>query len=173
MTTPADPHRLVRVSIAKAAAAGRLAAYERVAVRRNETHLILPLAAIEAVRAGRPPGTLRRLLRGVADAGGGAASMIKTRLGIDRASDAKFQARLDVCRACPGNLAQLTVARKHVTPPTPQRRDELIAAGAEVHTCGPMLRQQKKDTGKSCGCVLREKARDLKQHCPNRWWPGD
>ena len=52
-------------------------------------------------------------------AGHAATSVAKTTLGIDRASEEQVEARLDVCRQCPGQHAVW--------------RDE------DVHTCGPML----------------------------------
>ncbi|MCC6680717.1 MAG: hypothetical protein IT445_07425 [Phycisphaeraceae bacterium] len=38
-------------------------------------------------------------------AGHAARSVAKTTLGIDRASDAQVEARLNVCRRCPGGHA--------------------------------------------------------------------
>lgn len=95
-----------------------------------------------------PPSPRGGIVRGVIHA---AASVAKTSLGIDRASDEQIKARLDVCRACPGGHAIY-------------RRDKL-------HTCGPML-QSMRDAGRgTCGCILRGKARDPAEDCPFGWWP--
>jgi len=81
----------------------------------------------------------------------GAASIAKTTLGIDRASDEQVEARLNVCRQCPGGHA--------------------VWKEGDVHTCGPML-QSMRDAGHgTCGCILHKKARDLDQACPFGWWP--
>lgn len=80
-----------------------------------------------------------------------ATSVAKTTLGIDRATDEQVEARLNVCRNCPGNHAVW--------------RDE------DVHTCGPMLASIRETGEGTCGCILRKKARDLAEDCPFEWWP--
>lgn len=81
----------------------------------------------------------------------GAGSIIKTALGIDRLPAGQVKARLDVCRKCPGNHA--------------------VWKRGQIHTCGPMLKSLLEKNRKSCGCVLRAKARDRKEDCPFGYWP--
>ncbi len=81
----------------------------------------------------------------------GARSIAKTSLGIDRLPAEQITARLDVCRACPGEHATF---RK-----------------GDVHTCGPMLKSLKDKNRKTCGCILRAKAKDRKEDCPFGYWP--
>jgi hypothetical protein len=85
-----------------------------------------------------------------------ATSVAKTSLGIDRATDEQVEARLNVCRQCPGDHAVW--------------RDD-PASGGDVHTCGPMLGSMREAGEGTCGCVLRKKARDLAEDCPFDWWP--
>lgn len=96
----------------------------------------------EARKRGRPTSKARRAI-------GGALSTVKTTLGIDRVSDEVFNARLAVCASC----------------------ELCIHKDGKPHTCGPMLEERKEQGKKTCGCVLRNKARDAKQDCPNGWWP--
>jgi hypothetical protein len=81
------------------------------------------------------------------------ASVAKTTVGIDRATDEQVEARLDVCRKCPGGHA--------------------VWKNGNVYTCGPMLASMREadDAAAPCGCVLRKKARDLAEQCPFGWWP--
>lgn len=80
-----------------------------------------------------------------------AKSVAKTTLGIDRASDEQVQARLNVCRQCPGNHA--------------------VFKNGDLHTCGPMLDSMREAGEGTCGCILERKARDLAEGCPFGWWP--
>ena len=80
-------------------------------------------------------------------------SVAKTSLGIDRASDEQVEARLSVCRNCPGGHATWK--------------------NGDVHTCGPMLESAKGTAiDGTCGCLLKKKARDARQTCPSDWWPS-
>lgn len=88
------------------------------------------------------------LLRHAAHA---AKSIAKTTIGIDRASSAQVEARLNVCRACPGGHA--------------------VWKNGDIQTCGPLLESMRQPGRKTCGCVLRSKARDLKEKCPFGFWP--
>lgn len=83
----------------------------------------------------------------------GAASIAKTSLGIDRATDEQVEARLNICRRCPGGHAVWT------------------PGGGDVHTCGPMLESMRLSGQGTCGCILHKKARDLAEDCPFGWWP--
>ena len=85
----------------------------------------------------------------------GAASIAKTSLGIGRASDEQVEARLNVCRRCPGGHA--------VWAP----------GGGDVHTCGPILLSMRDAGQGTCGCILHRKARDLTEDCPFGWWPTE
>ncbi len=101
------------------------------------------------------PGKTRQTLNVIRHAGHAARSVAKTTLGIDRASEAQVEARLNVCRQCPGGHAVWT-------PGGPR--------GGDVHTCGPML-QSMRDAGEgTCGCILHKKARDRAEDCPFGWW---
>src|SRR5699024_5669787 len=115
-------------------------------------------------RQSRPHGIVRR-------AAHAAKSVAKTSVGIDRASDQQVEARLKVCRHCPGNHAVWRHNGKTITPQTAEERDRLRTSGATVFTCGPMLEQQTPSTSKTRGCTLNKKARDLAEDCPNEWWP--
>jgi len=95
--------------------------------------------------------TVNRYARAATRAAHGARSVAKTSLGIDRASDELIEARLNICRQCPGNHA--------------------VWKNGDVHTCGPMLASMKGEGRGACGCVLRKKARDLKERCPLDYWP--
>lgn len=96
------------------------------------------------------PSSKRQALNVIGAATHAAKSVAKTTLGIGRATDARVQARLDVCRQCPGGHA--------------------IWRDDELHTCGPML-ESMRDAGKgTCGCILEKKARDLAEDCPFGWW---
>ena len=97
------------------------------------------------------PTTVQQAINVTRRAGHAAKSISKTTLGIDRASDRQVEARLAVCRQCPGNHA---VFRK-----------------GELHTCGPMLDSMRDAGQRTCGCILSKKARDLAEDCPFGWWP--
>lgn len=97
----------------------------------------------------RANGAPKGLVRGAAR---GAASMVKTGLlRQDRLDEEQFQARLDVCRQCPGGHA--------------------VWKRGDVHTCGPMLKSMRQKKRKTCGCILKRKARDRKEDCPFGYWP--
>lgn len=77
-----------------------------------------------------------------------ARSMAKTKLlRKDRVSPEQLKARLDVCAACPGG---------HV-----------VMKNGKPFSCGPLLG----DKPQTCGCALSQKASDIKQDCPNGYWP--
>lgn len=98
----------------------------------------------ESEADGGASGKLRRAIKG-------AASTIKTQtLRRDRVSDEVFEARLAVCASC----------------------SLCIVKDGKPHSCGPMLEERKQAGAKTCGCVLKNKARDAKQDCPNGWWPS-
>jgi hypothetical protein len=100
----------------------------------------------------RPQSSIARQgLNVLRHAGHAATSVAKTSLGIDRATDEQVEARLNVCRQCPG--------------------DHAIWRNGDVHTCGPMLASVREAGEGTCGCVLRKKARDLAEDCPFGWWP--
>lgn len=81
----------------------------------------------------------------------GALSVLKTSVGIGLLPRAGVEARLDVCRKCPGNFAVM--------------RDD------DVYTCGKLLDVQRSAGQSTCGCILRIKAVDAEENCPNGWWP--
>jgi len=112
-----------------------------------------PLTGTRRSAAPAPPqpSIVRQGLSVLRHAGHAATSVAKTTLGIERATDEQVEARLNVCRRCPGNHAVW--------------RDE------DVHTCGPMLASMRGAGVGTCGCVLRKKARDLAEDCPFGWWP--
>lgn len=114
-----------------------------------------PLTGIRRLAApARPqPSIARQGLNVLRHAGHAAASVAKTSLGIDWATDEQVEARLNVCRQCPGNHA--------------------IWRDDDVHTCGPMLASMREAGEGTCGCILRKKARDLAENCPFGWWPEE
>lgn len=79
-----------------------------------------------------------------------AASVAKTAVGIDRLPEVEVEARLAVCRKCPG--------------------DHAVFKKGKLHTCGPMLKSMREKRRKTCGCVLRKKALDRRQDCPFGYW---
>lgn len=79
-----------------------------------------------------------------------AGSIAKTTVGIDRALPGEVEARLNVCRKCPGAHA--------------------IWKDGDVHTCGPMIASLTRAGHGTCGCVLKKKALDAAEHCPFGWW---
>ena len=97
------------------------------------------------------PSRPRQIVNMARSAARATRSVTRTSLGIDRASDEQVDARLNVCRQCPGNHA--------------------VWKNGNVHTCGPMLRSMAGNGGGTCGCILRRKARDLTEQCPFGWWP--
>lgn len=147
----------------------------RLSERHDETHYWISLEAFDRLsreiiskHGPRPPlpadtldseqgadrsasrlSRVGNVLRGAARA---ARSVAKTSLGIDRASDEQVEARLGVCRACPGH---------HAT----------FKQNGDLNTCGPMVKSIADAGLKTCGCVLNKKARDLKEDCPFGYWP--
>lgn len=115
----------------------------------------------------------------------GAKSVVKTSMGIDLASKEQQAARLEVCRNCPGNHAvwwaheeiKLENGKKRkkqvkVSPRTVEERNRYRDDGkSQVYTCGPMLESLKAENKPTCGCVLDKKVRDIKEDCPNGYWP--
>lgn len=97
------------------------------------------------------PSKVRQLANIARSTARATRSVTKTTLGMDRASDEQVEARLDVCRRCPGGHA--------------------VMKDGDVHTCGPMLESMQGTSQGTCGCILRKKARDLTEHCPFGWWP--
>lgn len=81
----------------------------------------------------------------------GVLSVLKTSAGVGLLSRPEVEARLDVCRRCPGGLA--------------------VLRGDDVHTCGRLLEIQREQGRATCGCILRMKAVDTEEDCPNGWWP--
>ena len=76
------------------------------------------------------------------------ASIAKTQLlRMDRATDAQYQDRLAVCRSCPS-----------------------IRTINGSERCGPMYESWVRQGGKTCGCILKYKARDIRQTCPQSKW---
>ena len=140
---------VVRIPIEKAQSVGRYDTYAAVAIEITETHLRVrheDWVRIKGVDATESPGNA---IRRIAHAG---RSIVKTSMGIDLAAPDQIEARLAVCRNCPGGHA--------------------IFKDGDVHTCGPMLEGLKSSgKGKPCGCILRKKARDLKEDCPFGYWP--
>src|SRR5690606_20735018 len=82
-----------------------------------------------------------------------AGSIAKTSVGVDRVTPEQLEARLNICRQCPGGHA--------------------IWEDGDVRTCGPMVESLKRQGHGPCGCVLRKKALDTTEHCPFGWWPQD
>ncbi len=100
----------------------------------------------------QPASKLRAAARVTRRVARAARSIAKTSIGIDRATDEQVEARLNVCRQCPGSHA--------------------VWRDGNVFTCGPMLASMREaGTSGGCGCVLRKKARDLAEGCPFGWWP--
>ena len=69
----------------------------------------------------------------------------------DRVGDDHHAARLAVCEDCPGGHA-------------------VKGKDGSLRTCGPMLASLTVEGKSTCGCVLNQKARDLKQACPFGYW---
>ena len=106
-----------------------------------------------ASAAARPkPGASRQGLNILRHAGHAATSVAKTTLGIDRATDEQVEARLNVCRNCPGGHA--------------------VWRDGDVYTCGLMLTSMREAGEGTCGCALRKKVHDLAEECPFGWWPN-
>ena len=98
------------------------------------------------------PRATRRLSRVAGGVSTAAISTAKTQLlRRDRVGDGHHAARLNVCRSCPGGHATLS---RHGTP----------------RTSGPMLASLTVKGQPTCGCVLTQKARDLKQACSFGCW---
>jgi len=106
---------------------------------------LTPHASTAALPKARPLANL------IGSAARATRSVVKTSLGMDRATDEQVEARLEVCRQCPGGHATWK--------------------NGDVHTCGPMLASMKGQGEGTCGCILRRKARDLTETCPFGWWP--
>lgn len=83
----------------------------------------------------------------------GALSLLRTSVGVGLLARPQIEARLDVCRRCPGGLAVL--------------RD------GDVYTCGRLLEIHREQGRSTCGCILRAKAADADEQCPNGWWPRE
>ncbi|WP_437668994.1 hypothetical protein [Sorangium sp. So ce131] len=81
----------------------------------------------------------------------GALSVLRTSLGVGLLARPEVEARLSVCRRCPGGLA--------------------VMRGDDVYTCGRLLEVHRAQGRSTCGCVLRMKAVDAEEDCPNGWWP--
>ncbi|WP_437956338.1 hypothetical protein WME76_33565 [Sorangium sp. So ce119] len=94
----------------------------------------------------------RAIERGRATAHG-ALSALRTSLGVGLLPRRAVEARLDVCRRCPGGL--------------------VVMRGDDVSTCGKLLEVHREQGRSTCGCVLRLKAADAEEDCPNGWWPRD
>ena len=105
----------------------------------------------QSARTRRHPSRLRQAANLTRAAAHAAGSVAKTSLGIDRASDELIDARLDVCRQCPG--------------------DHATWKNGDVHTCGPMVESAVRAGDGTCGCILRAKARDAAENCPFGYWP--
>lgn len=96
-------------------------------------------------------GRFARAIARARAAAHGAASVIRTSLGIGLLPRSAAEARLAVCRSCPGGLA--------------------VLRGDEVYTCGKLLEIHEEQGRSTCGCILRVKAVDAEEDCPNGWWP--
>lgn len=98
-------------------------------------------------RYGRHTPSVRAALSAIA---GGGASVVKTTvLRKDRVDDAEFDRRLSVCASCP-----VAIMNKRGKP----------------YRCGPMYESWVRKGGPTCGCVLKYKAWDKKQSCPQGKW---
>lgn len=154
-----SPHTIVRVRIDEARRAGCYDAYAAIAIGITATHPRLRHADWQRIRQQSAnnhttttrPDRLKQTANIVRRAGHAARSVVKTTLGIDRATDEQVEARLDVCRSCPGGHA--------------------MSKNGDVYTCGLMLESLKREGKGTCGCILRKKARDLAEDCPFGWWP--
>lgn len=113
-------------------------------------HTGQPLYTVLSKEPTRPSPT-RQVINVAKAAGHAAKSIAKTSLGIGRATDEQVDARLSICRNCPGRYA--------------------VFRDRELHTCGPMVSSAIQAGGGPCGCVLSKKARDLAENCPFGWWP--
>lgn len=98
------------------------------------------------------PSPTRQVINVAKAAGHAAKSIAKTSIGVDRATDEQVEARLEVCRSCPGGHA--------------------VWRGGDIYTCGPMIDSMREAGEGTCGCILRKKARDLAEGCPFGWWPN-
>jgi hypothetical protein len=98
-------------------------------------------------------GLFARAITRARAAAHGALSVLRTSAGIGLLSRPEVEARLEVCRRCPGDLA--------------------VLRGGEVHTCGRLLEIHREQGRSTCGCILRAKAVDADERCPNGWWPRD
>ena len=87
------------------------------------------------------------------NAAGAAWSVAKTAAGIDRVSDNEYTKRLAICKACPGG---------HV----------VLNSDGTPKTCGRLREAAAPRSGRTCGCVLSLKARDVAEYCPFNYWPS-
>lgn len=97
------------------------------------------------------PTKMRQALNVLGAASHAARSVVKTSIGIDRATNEQVESRLAICRQCPG--------------------DHAVFRSGELHTCGPMIASMREAGEGTCGCILEKKARDLAEDCPFGWWP--
>lgn len=101
----------------------------------------------------RGAAATKRIARAVKTAAHAGKSVAKTKLiRKDRVTDEQFEMRLDVCRQCPDDYA--------------------VWRNGDVHTCGKMIQSLVQANSPTCGCILREKARDRKEQCPLGHWPS-
>lgn len=104
-------------------------------------------AAVDAEIATTKSRTVRPTL--AKQAINAAASIARTSAGIGRATDEQYRARVDICQQCPC----------------------AIMKDGNAYRCGPMFERARANNEPTCGCVLKYKARDIKQDCPQGKWP--
>ncbi|QDU33494.1 hypothetical protein KS4_15440 [Poriferisphaera corsica] len=99
---------------------------------------------------------LSKVNNAISGATHGVKSTLKTQvLRRDRADESVYLKRLDVCRNCPGGYV-------------------VVNDAGGVQTCGHMLQSMISKGGKKpCGCILSQKARDIKEVCPFGYWPKE
>lgn len=76
-----------------------------------------------------------------------AKSVAQTSVGLHRVSQEQYNARIQTCAQCPGGHVEFK--------------------NGKPFSCGPLLG----DKPKTCGCNIPSKARDIREDCPNGYWP--
>lgn len=76
-----------------------------------------------------------------------AKSVTQTTFGLYRVSEEQYNARIQACASCPGGHVEFR--------------------NGKPFSCGPLLGNKPK----TCGCNIPSKARDMRENCPNGYWP--
>jgi hypothetical protein len=77
----------------------------------------------------------------------GIKSKVQTSLGQYRVTPEQHKTRMDICAQCPGGHVEFK--------------------NGKPFSCGPLLGNKPK----TCGCNIPSKARDIRENCPNGYWP--